>query len=98
MAIIRYDFDRLDAAAALTFQKNILTQLPEQDEDVVLDITAVKFMDSSGLGAIVSLMQIIPEKKHLLLYGVGDSVKTLLRKTHLDNILPLYEGHDSPIN
>ena len=41
MVTIRYDSDRLDAVAALTFQKNILAQLPEQDEDIVLDLTAV---------------------------------------------------------
>lgn len=94
-AIVHYEADRLDAASAPYFRKNIDEQMTEQRNTLILDLKAVKFMDSSGLGAVVSLMQNLQEGTDLLLCGAGDNIRTLLRKTHLDNILPLHIDAES---
>lgn len=94
ITVIRYKNDRLDAVAAPNsqiFKRSTLEYIPEQRDAVILDLQHVKFVDSSGLGAVVSLMQGLNEKTKLLLCGGGDSVKTLLCKTQLDNIFPLHK-------
>ncbi|MGR0480004.1 MAG: STAS domain-containing protein [Candidatus Electronema sp. V4] len=94
-AIVRYEADRLDAASAPFLRKNIHEQMTEQRNALILDLNAVKFMDSSGLGAVVSLMQNLDEGTDLLLCGAGDNIKSLLRKTHLDGIFPLHIDAES---
>ncbi len=93
-AIVHYEADRLDAAAAPSF-RDVKKRITGRQKALILDLNAVKFMDSSGLGAVVSLMQTLHEETPLLLCGVGDNIKSLLRKTHLDSIFPLHLDAES---
>ncbi|WP_420209315.1 STAS domain-containing protein [Candidatus Electronema sp. JC] len=94
-AIIRYEADRLDAASAPSFRKRIHEQMTEQRNALILDLNAVKFMDSSGLGAVVALMQSLNDNTSLLLCGAGDNIKTLLRTTHLDSMFQMHIDAES---
>src|SRR5688572_15970078 len=57
--IIRIDvpFPRLDAAAAPELRKQLEGGPHEGHERVMLDLSAVEFIDSTGLGVLVSLLK-----------------------------------------
>ncbi len=93
-AIVHYEADRLDAASAPSF-RDVKKHITGQQKALILNLNSVKFMDSSGLGAVVSFMQTLHEETPLLLCGGGDSIKSVLRKTHLDSIFPLHLDAES---
>jgi anti-sigma B factor antagonist len=43
-------------------------------------------MDSSGLGALVSLLKAVRPSGELVLFGLKPSVQEILRLTHLDSV------------
>jgi hypothetical protein len=65
----------------------------EKQGDVVLQLDAVEFIDSSGLGALMRLMQ-AARAKHgdLKLCGIPPKIRKVLEMTHL---LPQFETYDS---
>ena len=61
--------------------------------DIVLQLDEVEFIDSSGLGALVRLLQAARSKKgDLKLSGVTPKIRKTLEMTHL---LPQFEVYDS---
>jgi anti-sigma B factor antagonist len=65
---------------------------------IVLDLSRVPYMDSSGLGAILN-GYVSAEKngRKLVLSGVSDRVHALLSLTKVDSILMLYPDADAAI-
>jgi len=58
--------------------------------DVVLDLTAVSFLGSSGMGTIAGLHQELADRgRHLLLRGTSPMIRKALSITGLDRMLDL---------
>ena len=58
---------------------------------LILDFTAVAYVDSAGLGALVgAYIAAQKSKRALVLVGLNDKVKTLLEMTHLTQMFPTY--------
>ncbi len=47
----------LDAFSELIFRKSIGTCIDEGPKDIILDLSKIEFVDSSGLGALVQLVK-----------------------------------------
>jgi anti-sigma B factor antagonist len=59
---------------------------------VVLDLTSVTFMDSSGVAVLVgALKQRRGHQASLCLVGAGPAVRRVLDITHVDRLLPTYD-------
>ena len=58
---------------------------------LILDFTAVPYMDSAGLGALVGAYVARQKDKHVLvLVGLNEKVKTVLEMTHVAQMFPTY--------
>ncbi|NQU42086.1 STAS domain-containing protein [bacterium] len=67
-----------------------LPSLKSCEEDVILDIAAVDFMDSSGLGTLVQVIRRFRDSdKHFVLAAPTEPVMQLLRLTSVDQIVPI---------
>lgn len=55
--------------------------------DVLLDISEVNFIDSSGLGSVIRTLTEIGGNANLLLCGANDRTLALLKMTHLDQTI-----------
>jgi len=82
-------FRRLDAAVAPEFRDHIAPKIQEQ-RLVVFALGNVEFMDSSGLGSLVSLLKQLPAGGVVRLAEVSTALQTVLRLTRLDKVLPAY--------
>ena len=80
------DGTRLDAAFAQVFFNSMRSAIEKGHTDIILDLSSVKFVDSTGLGAIVRCLKEINNRGHLVLCGVNESVLSLLKMTHLDAV------------
>jgi len=81
--------ERLDAAIAIQFKDRIREILLQPSPRVVLDMSEVTFLDSSGLGAIVSVMKALPKGRHLELYGLTPNVEKVFRLTRMDTVFTI---------
>ena len=54
MLVVTADMNRIDAAIAIQFKDDMRAKIDETAHHVVLDLTRVSFIDSSGLGAILA--------------------------------------------
>lgn len=90
--IIRAMEDRIDAAIAIQFKERMrdLTSVPSAR--VILDLSRVLFLDSSGLGAVVAVMKMLAPERRLELAGLTPTVEKVFRLTRMDTIFTIHPG------
>jgi anti-sigma B factor antagonist len=73
------------------FKQAILDAVEEGVRVVVADFSTSGYIDSSGLGALVSLSRRLREMGgDLRLVGLNDDLRSLFELTRLDALFPLY--------
>lgn len=87
--VIKPCFRRLDAAVAPAFRDHVAPQLAER-RLVVFALGNIEFMDSSGLGSLVSLLKLLPAGGVVRLAEVNDSLLKVLKLTRLDKVLQAF--------
>jgi anti-sigma B factor antagonist len=98
VTVVRVADARIDAAVAIQF-KDAMRELTGSAQDrVVLDLGAVTFIDSSGLGAIVSVLKFLAPVRRLELAALTPNVERVFRLTRMNEvfrILPSSPGADT---
>jgi len=77
---------RLDASFAQSFFNSMQSFIQKGHMDIILDLSSVEFVDSTGLGAIVRCLKEINGRGQFVLCGVNEKVLSLLKMTRLDDI------------
>lgn len=85
---------RLDSAVAPKFRADVAELIERYGKTLVLDLTNVEFMDSSGLGAVVGCYKLIQSTGELHICNVGSQVRDIFRLTHMDRIFEVNESFD----
>ncbi len=83
--------DRIDAASAIQFKDRMREIAQTGSGPVVLDLSAVAFIDSSGLGAVVAVRKALGADRPLELSGLGPSVQKVFRLTRMDSIFTIHD-------
>ncbi|RWR06656.1 STAS domain-containing protein [Paenirhodobacter populi] len=95
--VIHLAEDRLDAAGAIRF-KDRMRELTEQPAPhVVLDLSQVAFLDSSGLGALVSVMKELGPRRRLELAGLRPHVEKVLHLTRMNTVIRIHPDVDHAV-
>ncbi len=92
MMIIRVMDDRIDAAGAIQFKERMRELIAEPSARVVLDLSNVVFLDSSGLGAVVSVMKVLGPIRRLELSGLTPTVEKVFRLTRMDSVFIIHKS------
>lgn len=92
--VVRSKTGRMDAVAAASFREMFRNKAVRRDCPVILDLHGVNYIDDSGLGAILSVMQAMQEKTEMLLCGAGENLKKIFQLTRVDGVLKSYESFD----
>lgn len=87
--LVRPHFRRLDAAAAVEFREKVGSHM-EGRQLVVMAMGNVEFVDSSGLGCLISLFKRLPPGGAMRLAEASPAVEKLLKLTRLDRVLPSF--------
>lgn len=80
---------RIDAAIATQFKDRLREILMQYRKPVEMDMQAVDFMDSSGLGAMIALRKALPESRPLMLTGLTPNVERVFRLTRMDTVFDI---------
>jgi len=86
---ITVNFERLDAAAAPEFKRQLEEGMHVGHPRVLLDLGQVEFIDSTGLGVLVSLLKQMGPGGRIAVIGVRPAVARLFQITRLDSIFTL---------
>ena len=89
--IITVAEDRIDAYAAIGFKDAMRVRTAEGPADVLLDLSQVNFVDSSGLGAIVAVMKQLGAARRLALAGLQPNVARVFHLTRMDSVFDIHE-------
>ena len=87
--VVRIRDDRIDAAVAIHF-KDRMRELTAGAKRVILDLSRVNFVDSSGLGAIVAVMKFLAPQCALELAALTPNVAKVFRMTHMDRVFAIH--------
>ena len=95
VAVIRYD-GRLDMLTAPRLRRTIQSLTEHGARNIVLDFSAIPFLDPTGLGAILGgLKSARAVGGDLRLAALGAQPSLVMRITKLDSVLPSYKSAES---
>jgi anti-sigma B factor antagonist len=95
--VVAVEEKRLDAGKAPAFKEGIAQCIEAGHTRLVLDLSRVEFIDSSGLGAIVSCLKRLGPRGSLAVAGAQGPVMRLFTLTRMDRVFPLEETADAAV-
>jgi anti-sigma B factor antagonist len=90
LLIIAVAENRIDAAGAIQFKERMREATQHPATRVVLDLSRVAFLDSSGLGAVVAVMKLLGPDRRLELSGLTPTVEKVFRLTRMDSVFTIH--------
>ncbi|HEY0706012.1 MAG TPA: STAS domain-containing protein [Polyangia bacterium] len=90
VVVVRVKSSRIDAAAAPAFRLALAPFVKRGLPHFVLDLSAVGFIDSTGLGALVSSLKAGTTPAGVAIAGAKDSVAALFKLTRMDKVFRLF--------
>ena len=79
-----------DLATAPTLRQTLHTLMPPEVTEVVLEVSDLEFIDSTGLGVVLGAMRRLREGGGTLrIAGAQNLVRRVLEITDLDKVIPL---------
>ena len=89
--VIHVEEPRIDAAVAIEFKEAVRSATQTAASPVILDLSKVTFLDSSGLGAVVAVMKLLAPERALELAGLTPSVARVFRLTRMDSVFTIHD-------
>lgn len=83
---------RLDAAQAIRFKDRLREVVARDGPRIVLDLSRVEFMDSSGLGAILAIRRGLPATHRLEVAALGPNVDRVFQLTRMDTVFTIHKA------
>lgn len=88
---------RMDAAIAPELKTRVAQLFNDGNSHIMLDISAVTFMDSSSLGALVSLLKMAGNRGDLIIVGARGIVADLFKLTRMDRVFRMASDVDAAL-
>lgn len=95
VALIKPNIKRLDASVAMAFKTEVLQVIESGQTRLLIDLVEVQFMDSSGLGALVSILKAVGNRGQIAVFHVKGAVLSLFKLTRMDRVFDISENKDA---
>lgn len=96
VVVVRVNAERIDAGVAISFKERMRQMLAHPSHRVILDMSRVTFLDSSGLGAVVAVMKMLDKDRVLELAALTPPVERVFRLTRMDRVFTLHPEAPPP--
>ncbi len=91
------EMKQIDVNNSVSFNDDLQNAIKE-GEKVILDLRNIQFMDSTGLGVIVSSLRRVSESKgEMILCGTEQAVKVLFDMVRISSIARVYRDRDQAL-
>lgn len=91
-------FDRIDASSSKDLKEIIQNKIEENKIRLLLDLSEVSFIDSSGLGMLITCLKTINNAGgQLKIASICNPVKTIFDTTRMDRVFEIFENNDDAL-
>jgi len=97
ITVVRPGVERLTAANATGFKGEVIALIEQGMSQIVVDFSAVSFLDSSGLGALVGVLKKIGHRGDLLVCGISGDVAQMFRVCRMDRVFPIHSDVETAV-
>lgn len=88
--IIKVQAERIDAGSAVKFKDQLRKAVGVFEGRVILDLSDVEFIDSSGLGAVVACFKLIKQTGEMELANLSSTVQKLFELTRMNQVMKIH--------
>lgn len=97
IVVLSLEEDSLDASNARKFRKAVEVII-DQRPRIVLDLSSVNFMDSSGLGALVACQRMVNSRNgEFRLCTLNSSVRALFDLMRMHRVFNIHQSRDEAL-
>lgn len=90
LIVLKLAAPRLTAQNAPAFREKTSQIVAEGQTRIILDLSQVEFVDSTGLGAIVGLFKQIGNRGDLAICGLNGPVLQMFKLTRMDRVFRIF--------
>ena len=90
--------NKLDSAVVVQFKDRFREVADEGAPRLILDMSQVDFMDSSGLGAVVAAMKHLGPGRKLVIASLSNTVAKVFKLTRMDSVFSIYPTVKDAVN
>lgn len=88
--IVRALESRMDAKVAVEFRAEMGRYIDNGNRRIVFNLGDINFIDSSGLGAIVSCLKHVGREGELVIAEAGETVLSMFKLTRMDRVFQIF--------
>jgi len=88
---------RIAADVAPRFKQHLADFITGGNRSIVLDLGAVTFIDSSGLGALVSSLKTMGQQGDLVVSGARGAVASMFKLTRMDKVFRMFASNEEAV-
>jgi anti-sigma B factor antagonist len=89
---------RIGADVAPRFKEDMIGYVKRGNHAIVLDLSNVSFIDSSGLGALISCLKSMGSDRELVLCGTRGTVTSMFKLTRMDKVFRMFSNSDEAVS
>ncbi|MEO5620232.1 MAG: STAS domain-containing protein [Cypionkella sp.] len=89
--------DRLTAVQGAAFKDQTITLIEAGHARLIVDLTGITFIDSSGLGALVSVLKRVGNRGEIVVCGLSSGLKQMFSITRMDRVFAAYPDRAAAI-
>ncbi|WP_320169996.1 STAS domain-containing protein [Maridesulfovibrio sp.] len=98
ITVVKIKSQELNHVVSHDFQRLIAPAFDENKFNIALDMASVDFMDSMGIGTLITLRnKLMKEKGCIAMFNISDRVKKIIDIAALHKIFNLYETENEAV-
>lgn len=98
ITVVKIKSQELNHVVSHDFQHQISPVFDEKKFIIALDMGAVDFMDSMGIGTLITLRnKLMKEKGLIAMFNISDRIKKIIDIAALHKVFELYETEDEAV-
>ena len=96
--VVKVHAKRLDAYLAPEFKARLVNMVQMGHERIVMDMAALEFIDSSGLGALSAGLKALGGHGEIVLCGITPRLLSLFQLTHVDKLFHIVDSVEEAVS
>ena len=89
---------RITTDVSSRFKQDLIEFVTKGHQLIVLDLSDVIFIDSSGLGAIMGSLKAMGSEHELVLCGAREAVSSVFRLTRMNKVLRMFPTQEEAVS
>lgn len=97
VVVVKLYARRLDIRVAPEFKTQLVHLVQSGHARIVMDMAALEFIDSSGLGALIAGLKALGGRGEIVLCGITPRLLSLFTLTHVDKLFHIVDSLEEAV-